>query len=644
MNLPASPSDPLFFEFQLALAGRYSLDHELGRGGMGVVYLAHEVHLDRPVAIKLLPPERAVDPVLRERFLREARMAAKLSHPNIIPIHAVDDAGGFVFYVMAYVEGETLANRVRTRGPLPNAEGTRILRDVAWALAHAHSQGLVHRDVKPDNIMLEAGSGRVMVTDFGIAAVTSDATGDGVSGTPEFMSPEQALGKEVDGRSDLYALGATAFFALTGRLPFEGATPTEVLAKQVTEPAPGVLSMGIPVSRKLAVLVDRCLAKEPDKRPASAEALAEQMAVAIEQRKELPVAIRMFAKKHARLDGAGTALGPVLTVMAAAGAGSYTQSALPVLAIFGAGFVVAPALYLVHVARETMQIGFTHDDVLPALRAEVEQGREDRTVEIWRGQTKLERFAAAASIVSAGAMGTLVALSYEMTEWLYATHAYLTATNVWNVVSWVTVGLGIVTGVSIVTWLVQWQRRRDIDSEFWEWVWGGRIGKWAFRMAKRLLRGKRVATVMTHRATELALGMAAENLFETLPKETRESLRELPVILHRLQEDAQRLRAQYNDLQQALTEAPDGGTSDAYAEVRETRDSIHAKLTEAVTALETVRLNLLRLHAGSATVEGLTTHLNIAADVSAEVERLLAAREEIERHLQFPREIASTPA
>jgi serine/threonine-protein kinase len=138
--------------------------------------------------------------------------------------------------------------------------------------------------------------------------------------------------------------------------------------------------------------------------------------------------------------------------------------------------------------------------------------------------------------------------------------------------------------------------------------------------------------------------MAAENLFETLPREARDSLRALPVVLHRLQEDAQRLRAQYNDLQQALSEAPGGGTSDAYTEVRETRDATHAKLTEAVGALETIRLNLLRLHAGSATVEGLTTHLNIAADVSAEVERLLAAREEIDRHLQFPREIASTPA
>ncbi|HEY5219531.1 MAG TPA: protein kinase [Gemmatimonadaceae bacterium] len=641
MTTPGLPVDSLFVAFQVALTGRYSLDREIGRGGMGVVYLAHEVHLDRPVAIKLLPPERASDPALRERFLREARNAAKLSHPNIIPIHAVDEIGQFVYYVMAYVEGETLAERVRTRGPLSNAEATRVIRDVAWALAHAHTQGLVHRDVKPDNILIEAGTGRVLVADFGIAAVTSDATGDGISGTPEFMSPEQALGTKIDGRSDLYSLGATAFFSLTGRLPFEGVTATEVLAKQVTEPAPSVLSMSVPVSRKLAVLVDRCLAKDPAQRPVTAEALAEQLGVAIEQRKELPVALKTFAKRHARLDGAGSALVPIASLAGSVELATLYQSTWAGVAVLGVGFVVIPAVYTVLVAREIMQMGFTHADVVPAFRAEVEQGREERAIEAWRGESRLERVLTAAAIVSGGMFASAIAIAVQIRPWLDS--ITLNAVVIWNYLTWGTWGLGAVTGLSLSTRLYLWQRRRDIDSEFWEWLWSGRIGKWAFATAKRLLRGKRIATVMTHRATELALGMAAENLFESLPRETRESLRELPVILRRLQEDAQRLRAQYNELQEALSEAPDGGASDAYAEVRETRDAIHAKLTEAVGALETIRLNLLRLHAGSATVEGLTTHLNIAADVSAEVERLLAAREEIERHLEFPREIATTP-
>src|SRR3954462_6637256 len=146
--------DPLFLAFQLALAGRYSIDRELGRGGMGVVFLAREVHLDRMVAIKLLPPEKA-DPALRERFLREARLAAKLSHPNIIPIHSVEEVSGYVFYVMAYIDGQTLTDRIRERGPLAGSEGARVLREIAWALAYAHEQGFVHRDVKPDNILME---------------------------------------------------------------------------------------------------------------------------------------------------------------------------------------------------------------------------------------------------------------------------------------------------------------------------------------------------------------------------------------------------------------------------------------------------------------------------------------------------------
>ncbi|MEX2285360.1 MAG: serine/threonine-protein kinase [Gemmatimonadota bacterium] len=631
MTTPQSSVDQLFLAFQLSLAGRYSIDRELGRGGMGIVYLAREVHLDRMVAIKLLPPDRATDPALREHFVREARLAAKLSHPNIIPIHSVDEAGDFVFYVMAHVHGETLAERVRTRGPLSSSEGSRVLREVAWALSHAHSHGLVHRDVKPDNIMLEFITGRVLVTDFGIASAAHDVALAGASGTPEFMSPEQALGKAIDARSDLYALGITAFYALTGRLPFEGTDTTKLLARQVTEPAPPLASMGVPVARKLALLVDRCVAKDPGGRPPSADALAEQLGAALEQRRELPAALRNFIKRGSRLNGGGT-----LVSLAALGSGLAAAAGFggPAVAVpFALAASAATFGYLVHVARRLMRHGFTHSDIGPAFAVEIEQNREERAVEHNRGPGLVEHILKYVARIGGALYG--IGLTSIM---LFGTDRYV------QVIAGLAIMTGGITMPAAIVYLALAERRRDVDTEFWSKFWSGRIGKAAFWVARKLLGRQVVGSAVTHRATELSLGLAAESLFESLPASTREALGDVPGVARRLQEDAQRLRKLYNELLEAVDAAGDAAFSDAHSALRADRDRIHAKLGDAVGALETIRLNLLRLHAGSGSVERLTTHIDLAEQVSAEVERLLAARKEVDRMLMFPRRTATTPA
>ena len=631
-----SLADPLFVSFQSALAGRYSIDRELGRGGSAIVYLAREVHLDRLVAIKLLPPDKAADATLRERFLREARLAAKLSHPNIIPIHSVEDSAGFVFFVMSYIDGETLANRVRTRGPLPSGEGSRVLREVAWALAYAHGQGLVHRDVKPDNILLEAYTGRVLVADFGIAGAAGAAEG-AVAGTPEFMSPEAVLGKHVDHRSDLYALGATAYFLFSGRLPFEGRSATEILAKQVTESPPPLSSLGVTVSRKVTVIVDRCLAKNPEDRPESGQALAEQLGVALEQRRELPPLLRAFVKRHCRLDGAGTlaaglAILPVATVMSAVFNGVAGAATLIGLS------TLIPLGYFVSAARRMSLFGFTHEDLEPAFKSEIEQGREERAMEQRSGLTFSERWAPAfakATIAVFFVSNVALMLTSNRTlpngrDYFYPEPALIMAAvlslfgAIWS--------LAVLSG------------RRDIDTEFWGRLWTGQLGKDAFVLARRLLGKRASISAVTHRATELSLGLAAEELYESLPRDAQLALGDLPSILKRLQADAQLLRKRHDEIQEAIGAVNEATASPELSHARALRDELHVKLGETVGALETIRLNLLRLHAGSATVEGLTTHLGIAADVSEAVERLVAAHEEVDRTLKFPRAIAPSPA
>jgi serine/threonine protein kinase/tetratricopeptide (TPR) repeat protein len=271
LQIMTAPSE-LMSRLQVALGTQYRLERELGHGGMGVVFLARDTTLDRPVAVKVVHPDLAVHSSITQRFLAEARMIARLRHPSIVAVHTAGEATGLFYYVMDYVQGESLRQRLLRLGRLPVADVTRIVAELADALNSAGEAGLVHRDVKPENILIDEATGRVMLADFGIArAMAAEAdstrTGQGVAvGTPTYMSPEQAAGDEVDARSDLYALGVVAYEMLAGRPPFRGVTAAAVASKHLAELPSPVEGTRADTPPELAHAIARALEKDPTAR------------------------------------------------------------------------------------------------------------------------------------------------------------------------------------------------------------------------------------------------------------------------------------------------------------------------------------------------------------------------------------------
>jgi serine/threonine-protein kinase len=478
-------ADPLLPGLQRALAGRYLLERRLGRGGMGVVYLARELRLDRRVAIKLLPPERATQPTARERFLREARTAAQLSHPGIVPIFAVHEVSDFVYFAMAYVDGDTLGRRVRRRGPIPYDRAARLLADVARALAYAHDRGVVHRDVKPDNILLDQATGRALVSDFGIARVGS-ATTTGpqrVVGTAEFMSPEQVLGERVDPRSDLYSLGVVGFFALSGELPFVGPDDMTVLARQVSDPAPPLASVAPNVPHRLAEAIDRCLAKDPAERFPNGEALAAELAAALDRR--AAVAVRAFVREArylsttALLYGAFAAVAlPLLAIRLLGPDEPQARAAMVAAAV---AIAAMPFVIMVRRVRRLLRTGYGRDDLVDALRAELSHRHEELAFLYGEGPSPLERALRRLCYACVAAAGGIV-LALERLPGLAGV-----------------VGVPTLFGVVAATGLLaavaaraRTEHRTDPKAERRLRFWSGPLGRWLFTLAG--LRVKRRAT------------------------------------------------------------------------------------------------------------------------------------------------------
>ena len=618
-----------FLDLQAALAGEYSLERELGRGGMGVVYLARDVQLDRDVAIKVLPAHLARTPAARERFVREARMAAGLSHPHIVPIHRVGEAGGFVFFVMSYVEGETLGERLRTRGPLPPADATRVLREVAWALAYAHGRGIVHRDIKPDNILLEAGSGRALVTDFGIAhggrdpGVVTDQRK--IMGTAHFMSPEQAAGEAIDGRSDIYALGVVGYLAVSGRLPFESHNLPALLVSQATEEPPSVTRAAPGLPPALGAAIDRCLARDPEDRFADGEALADALAPSPESRPALPSTLRAWLAARNPLVVPYMAWSGVFGTMTLINLFVWLAGRRPdgpadiVLLAAIASLPLFPIVgFHLNQALRQFRAGHTLSDLRAALDIERRERAETEAVTRSEEEPRGHRVLRLATVGSA----TWLAVTFVMVL-LEVIHENRGGFLLILAPVLSTMGLGALSnalGVQFIptrirTWWQTGVRER---------LWNSRVGEW---LARRLGAPERstLAGASAFRATEAALGVAASELFAALPKAYREQFAELPAVVAALEARAAEARAEL-DLVAMLAPSEAGG-----AELLAGRkQAAAAHLAESVAALEGIRLDLLRLHAGAADLAPLTTLLDAARLIGEDLSRLAEAQQEVE--------------
>ena len=603
MPVPAPTAE--FLALQRFVAGRYSLDRELGRGGMGVVFLARDVALDRPVAIKLLPATLAASTGLRERFLREARTAAKLSHPHIVPIYSVESHDELAFFVMGYVDGETLGERVRRRGPMPAHDVMRLVQEVAWALAHAHACGVVHRDVKPDNILLERGNGRAMVTDFGIAHLAggpaTPAQGT-VVGTPRYMSPEQAAGDTVDARSDIYSLGITAYYALTGLHPFESGNLTDLRRRQLALPRPALRDELPRTPAALVATLERSLERDPAGRFASAEEMAEEMRAARGAASAVPTPVRRFV---ADAEAAGAEIGTAVTAGAvslvyvvtplASSSGLFanliTAVAYSAVGTIALGLAGARLAQLAGRARLLLRGGYEHQSIRPALAIADREHLDERTAS---GEARREARWRPWTIAGVGAAATYgsVLLSNAQVHGLLQFVGFM--------------GSVIVPTVSLRR---IWDHVRRDRPSLWGRVFSGRVGRWLFGVAGAGLRERPPAVPAAGEPTAIALGRAASAVFDGLPAGDRASLADVPRLIERLEADAVALGARRDDPRAA------------------------ERLATVVAALETLRLDLFRLQAGALTRDALTSNIEAVRRIGEDVDARLAGETEVERLL-----------
>jgi serine/threonine-protein kinase len=599
--LSHSGPTPELVALQRVVAGRYSIVRELGRGGMGIVFLARDVALERPVAIKLLPPALAINADHRARFVREARAAARLSHPNIVPIHSVEEHAELAFFVMGFIDGETLSARVGRSGPLNVTDAIRLTQEVAWALAHAHGHTVIHRDVKPDNILLEHDTGRAIVTDFGIARVDggpSASNPGAIIGTPRYMSPEQANGEAVDGRGDLYSLGAVAYFATTGRAPIDGDSAAAILARKLLVTPTPLAEVRGDVPPRFAAAVDRCLARDPAERWPSAE----ELVVAIRSAgggTQIAAPVRAFVREA---DHVGSEVANALGASTISTILAILASVMPRPSgdLFGMSFVIVMYLAVMFAmvglagirvvqllarARRLLEAGYGHSAVRPALLGEAREQDFEK-----RAATGVKRTVAEVALGVAGTAGSIFLLGSAPGDTLQL--------------------IGFTGSVAIPVLVVRRAlEARGAQGGWWSRLLRGPVGRWMFRAASLGL-GKRASMPAIGEPTSVALRHELATLFAALPAAQRSEFGALPELAVRLERQAEVLRD------------------------RTPNPETDRRLQSVVAALEMLRLDLLRLSAADVDTGDLTRDLDDARRLSDDIDARLEANEEVHRLLR----------
>ncbi len=629
--------DTRFLALQELLLGRYSLERELGRGGMGTVYLARDVVLDRPVAIKVLHAGLAAQPEARARFLHEARTAARLAHPHIIPIFAVEEHRDAVFFVMAVIDGETLGQRIRRRGPMHPDDAGRVLRETAWALGYAHSHGVIHRDLTLENILVERGTERAVLADFGIATERDMPDARQLFGTPAYLAPEVIRGEPASVASDLYALGCVAFAALTGRTPFIADTPGELLAKQLVQEPPSLAPLAPGASRRLVAAVESCLAKDPDARPADTGAL-----LAVLERAPEPVAIapplRSWFTRWERIKPVYALAAPLLAVQSWALIDGYFSSGvsgLMVAALINAALTVTVIPLAIQVVFERIELrrlrryGFGIADIraaFPHWHAERTAARRREAMPSLVGRVVTDL-----TVVGAVTILGSVLLAFPLLHLLTPREAlFYNVRTLIDMLSYVY--LGTLIGVGIGMLVPGYRPRPDgrlarVMKEFWN----SRGAEWLVRLAQFRQQGTLTAGSTLHRNTELVLGLAVDDLWKVIPEPTREALGDVPALAHSLQRSAAELRDLIARLEESERDLAAQGES--VPDLAPLAARLGAQYKEAITALEQLRLQLLRLLATREHTVELTRLLTTARGLDSQLQRAVAGHATVNRIL-----------